>query len=158
MKKLSSRLLRVALLMLAVASVFVQIVVPAYASEVGVRFPEVADLVIPYSAAAILFIGCAQVALLAIWRLLSLVDRAVIFTDRAVRWIDVIVGCGVMATILIIAILIHMLGFVPGGGGPMVYYLVGGIAGSVALVLLMVVMRGLLLSAIADRAELDAVI
>jgi Protein of unknown function (DUF2975) len=148
----------VALLVLAVASVFAQIAVPAYASEVGARFPEVAHLVVPYSVAAILFIGCGQVALLAIWRLLSLVDGGVIFTRRAVRWVDVMVGCGVVATILTIAVLIHMLGFVPGGGGPMIYYLVGGIAGGLAFVLVMVVMRGLLLSAVADRAELDEVI
>jgi hypothetical protein len=51
-----------------------------------------------------------------------------------------------------------MLAFVPGGGGPMIYYLAGALAAGLAFVLLMVVMRGLLLSAIADRSELDEVI
>jgi hypothetical protein len=51
-----------------------------------------------------------------------------------------------------------MLGFVPGGGGPMVYYLAACLAGGLAFVLLMIVMRGLLVSAIADRTELDEVI
>jgi hypothetical protein len=108
--------------------------------------------------AAILFIGCSQVALLVVWRLLSLVDGGVIFTRRAVRWVDVILACATVATVLTAGVLIHMLSFVPGGGGPMVYYLCVCIAGGLAFVLLMVVMRGLLLSAVADRTELDEVI
>ena len=97
-------------------------------------------------------------ALLAIWRLLSLVDGGVIFTHRALRWVDVIVTCGAAATFLTVLVLIHVLGFIPGAGGPMVYYLAGCIAAGLAFVLLMVVMRGLLLAAVADRAELDEVI
>ena len=158
MDKFASRLLRVALLVLLLGSVLAQVLVPAYASEVGARFPEVANLVVPYSAAAILFIGCGQVALLVVWRLLSLVDGGVIFTRRAVRWVDVILACAAVATLLSAGVLIHMLGFVPGGGGPMIYYLAACITGGLAFVLLMVVMRGLLLAAVADRAELDEVI
>jgi hypothetical protein len=157
MNKLPSRLLRVALLVLLLGSVLAQVLVPVYASEVGTRFPEVAYLVVPYSVAAILFIGCGQVALLVIWRLLSLVDGGVIFTRRAVRWVDVIVACAAVATILSTGVLIHMLGFVP-GGGPMIYYPAACITGGLGFVLLMVVMRGLLLSAVADRTELDEVI
>jgi hypothetical protein len=51
-----------------------------------------------------------------------------------------------------------MLAFVPGGGGPTIYFMVACIAGGLAFVLLMIVMRGLLESAIADRTELDEVI
>jgi len=40
----------------------------------------------------------------------------------------------------------------------MIYYLAASITAGLAFVLLMVVMRGLLLSAVADRAELDEVI
>jgi hypothetical protein len=158
MHKLPIRLLRVVLVVLLLGSVLAQILVPVYASQVATRFPEVACLVVPYSVAAILFIGCGQVALLAVWRLLSLVDGGVIFTRRAVRWVDVILACATVATVLTAGVLIQMLGFVPGGGGPMIYYLAACIAGGLAFVLLMVVMRGLLLSAIADRAELDEVI
>jgi Protein of unknown function (DUF2975) len=158
MKRLPNRILRVALLVLLLASGLAQVLVPVYASEVGARFPEVAHLVVPYSLAAILFVACGQVGLLAVWRLLSLVDGGVIFTRRAVRWVDVIVACGAAATILAVVVLIHMLGFVPGGGGPMVYYLGGCIAAGLAFALLMVVMRGLLLAAVADRAELAEVI
>jgi hypothetical protein len=158
MHKLASRLLRVALLVLLLGSVLAQVLVPVYASQVATRFPEVAYLVVPYSVAAILFIGCGQVALLVVWRLLSLVDGGVIFTSRAVRWVDVIMACAAVATVLSAGVLIHMLAFVPGGGGPMVYYLAASITAGLAFVLLMVVMRGLLLSAVANRAELDEVI
>jgi hypothetical protein len=158
MNKLAIPLLRVALVVLLLGSVLAQVLVPVYASQVGTTFPEVAHLVVPYSAAAILFIACVQVALLVVWRLLSLVDDGVIFTRRAVRWVDVITACAAVATVLSAGVLIHMLGFVPGGGGPMVYYLAACVAGGLAFVLLMVVMRGLLVSAIADRTELDEVI
>jgi hypothetical protein len=50
-----------------------------------------------------------------------------------------------------------MLSFVP-GGGPTIYFLAACVAGGLASVALMVVMRGLLESAIADRTELDEVI
>lgn len=157
MTLLARRLLCVALVVLLLGSVLAQVLVPVYASQVATTFPEVAYLVVPYSVAAILFIGCGQVALLVVWRLLSLVDGGVIFTRRALRWVDVITACAAVATVLSVGVLIHMLGFVP-GGGPMVLYLAACVAGGLAFVLLMVVMRGLLVSAIADRTELDEVI
>ncbi len=159
MTTLASRLLRVALVVLLLGTVLAQVLVPVFASEEGRIFPEVAYLVVPYSVAAILFIACGQVALLVVWRLLSMVDGGVIFTRRALRWVDVITACAVVATVLSAVVLIHLLGFVPGGGGPTVVpRLAACLAGGLAFVLLMVVMRGLLESAIADRTELDEVI
>lgn len=158
MNVLASRLLRVPLVVLLLGTVLAQVLLPVFASEEGRIFPEVASLVVPYSVAGILFIGCGQVALLAVWRLLSMVNGGVIFTRRALHWVDVITACGAVATVLSTGVWIHMLGFVPGGGGPMIYYLGGCLAGGLAFVLLMVVMRGLLKSAIADRTELDEVI
>jgi hypothetical protein len=158
MTRLASRLLRVALVVLLLGTVFVQALVPVQATMVGTSIPEVAYLVVPYSVAAILFIACVQVALLVVWRLLSLVDGGVIFTRRALRWVDVIIGCAVVATVLSVGVLVHMLRFVPGGGGPMGLYVSACIVGGLAFVLLMIVMRGLLESAIADRTELDEVI
>jgi hypothetical protein len=158
MNKLAGWILRVDLLVLLLGSVLAQVLVPVYASQVGTTNPEVAYLVVPYSAAAILFIGCGQVALLVVWRLLSLVDGGTIFTRGAVRWIDVITACAAVATVLSAGVLIHMLGFVPGGGGPMILYLAACITVGIAFVLLMVVVRGVLLSAVADRTTLDEVI
>jgi hypothetical protein len=157
MNMLASRLLRVALVVPLLGTVLVQIGLPMLASEEGRIFPEVAYLVVPYSVAAILFIGCGQVALLAVWRLLSMVNGGVIFTRRALRWVDVITACGAVATVLCAGVLIHLLFFV-GFGGILFYYVGAGVAGGLAFVLLMVVKRGQLESAIADRTELDEVI
>src|SRR5450759_2167413 len=158
MTKLAIRLLRVALVVLLFGTVLVQVLLPVLASEEGRIFPEVAYLVVPYSVAGILFIGCGQVVLLVLSRLLSIVDRRVIFSRRALRLVDVITACAAVATVLSAGVMIHMLGFVPGGGGPIIYLLAACIAGGLAFMLLMVVMRGLLESAIADRTELDEVI
>jgi Protein of unknown function (DUF2975) len=155
---IAGRLLRVLLVVLLLGSVLAQVLVPVYASEVGTTFPEVAYLVVPYSMAAILFIGCGQVVLLVVGRLLSLVDGGAIFTRRALPWVDVITACAAAATVLSAGVLIHMLGFVPGGGGPTSYYLAACVAAGLAFTLAMLVMRGLLVSAIADRTELAEVI
>ena len=155
---LARRLLRVALVFLLLGTVLAQVLVPVFASRAAMTFPKVEYLVVPYSVAGILAIACAQVALLVVWRLLSMIGGGVIFTRRAMRWVDVIIACGVVATVLSVGVWIHMLAFVPGGGGPMGLYMVAVVVAGVAFVLLMIVMRGLLESAIADRTELDETI
>lgn len=157
MSKLVIRLLRVSLVVLLLGSVLAQILMPVVASEEGRVFPEVADLVAPYSLAGILVIACGQVALLAIWRLLSLIGGGVIFTRHALRWVDVITVCGAVATAMNAVVWTHLVA-AHGGGPGIILWLVASLAGGVTFVLLMIVMRGLLESAIADRAELDGVI
>ena len=149
------RLLRVVLFVILLGTVLVQVLLPVQASEVGTRFPEVAYLVVPYSVAAILFIRCGQVALLVVWRLLSMVNGRVILTRSALRWVDVITACGTVATVLSAGVMAHVIAFV---GSPLAYFLAACVTAALAFVLLMVVMRGLLVSAIADRTELDEVI
>ena len=146
--KLAGRLLRVALVVLLLGSVFAQLLVPLQATMVGTTYPEVEYLVVPYSVAAILYIVCVQVALLVVWRHLSLVDSGGIFTRSALRWVDVILGLAVVATVLSAGVLVHMVSFVPGNGGPTGLFMVACITGGLAFVLLMIVMRGLLESAI----------
>lgn len=157
MNTLAVNLLRVLLVILLLGTVLAQLLVPVVAAQEAAVWPEVAYLAVPYSVALILVIACVQVALLATWRLLSLVRGGVIFTRRSLHWVDVIIGCAVVATILSSGVLIHLL-FVVGVGGPFILWLPPILVGGVAFVLLMVVMRGLLESAIADRTELDEVI
>jgi hypothetical protein len=149
--KLAGRLLHVVLVVLLLGSVIVQIVVPQYATQVATVNPEVSHLVAPYSGAAMLFIGCLQVALLVVWRLVSLVDRGAVFTRDGVRCVDLITACAVVATALTTGVLVHMLGFVPGGGGPMIYYMAACITAGLAGVLLALVVRGVLLDAVAGQ-------
>ena len=158
MNKLVRQLLRVALVVLLLGFVLAQVLLPVVAYEAGTTFPELAYLVVPYSVAGILAIACGQVALLLVWRLLSLVSGGVIFTRRALRWVDVITACAAVATVLTAGPMIHLLFFVGVGGPGVVLGLAACLAGGLAFVLLMIVMRGLLESAIADRTELDEVI
>ncbi len=155
--QLARRLLPIALAALLLGSVLAQLLLPVFGSEEGRIYPELAYLVVPYSAAGILAIACGQVALLVTWRLLTMIGRGAIFTRRALRWVDVITVCAAAATVLGAGPMVHLL-FVVGVGGPLILWLAAGLAGGVAFVLLMVVMRGLLESAIADRSELDGVI
>ncbi|HLO36635.1 MAG TPA: DUF2975 domain-containing protein [Candidatus Deferrimicrobium sp.] len=157
MNVLASRLLRVILVVLLLGTVLAQILLPVFGSEEGRIYPELAYLVVPYSVAGILAIACGQVALLVVWRLLSMVNGGVIFTRRALRWVDVITACAAVATVLSTGPMIHLLFFV-GVGGPLILWLLACLAGGLAFVLLMLVLRGPLESAIADRTELDEVI
>ncbi len=157
MSRLAIRLLRVVLVVLLLGSVLGQVLVPVFAAQSAMTFPEVGYLVVPYSVAGILVIACGQVALLVVWRLLSMISSGVIFTRRAVRSVDIITACGAVATVLNTGVWIHLLS-VHGGGPGIILWLVASVAGGVAFVLLMIVMRGLLEAAIADRTELDEVI
>lgn len=157
MGKFAIGLLRVSLVVLLLGSVLGQVFVPLAAAGAAETFPEVEYLVIPYSVVGILVIACGQVALLVVWRLLSMVDDGVIFTRRALRWVEVITICGALATILNASVWIHLLA-VHGGGPGIIFWLVASSACGVAFVLLMIVMRGLLEAAIADRTELAEVI
>lgn len=158
MNKIAVRLLRAALLVLLLGSVLAQVLVPVFGTMEESSFPALAYLVVPYAVAGIIVIACGQVTLLVVWRLLSLVDGGVIFTRPALRLVDVITACGAIATVLSAGVLIHLLAFVGAQHPTIVLGLVAVLAGGSAFVLLMVVMRGLLESAIADRAELDEVI
>jgi len=151
-------LLRVAIVFVLVVSVLLQVGAPIYAANVGRWASEVEHLVIPYSVAAILFIACGQVALIAIWRLLSLVTGGVIFTARALRFVDLITGSGVVALVLAAGVLVHLSFGIPGGPGPTIFYVAAIVIAALIFVLLMVVMRSLLVAAVADRTELDGVI
>src|SRR4051794_24920270 len=116
MNKLVIRLLRVALVVLLLGSVAGQLLVPLVASQSAKTFPEVEYLVIPYSVAGILVIACGQVAMLVVWRLLSMIGRGVIFSRRSLRWVNVIIACGAGATLLNTGVSLHLL--VVHGGGP----------------------------------------
>jgi len=149
--------LRVCLLVLLLGSVLAQLLVPVAAAGVEETFPEVGYLVVPYSVAGIIVIACGQVALFVVWRLLSMISGGAIFTGRALHWVDVLTACGAVATIVNAAVWVHLLS-VHGGGPGIILWLLASTAFGMTFVLLMLVMRGLLEAAVADRTELDEVI
>lgn len=150
--------LRIVLVALFVGTVVTQILLPQMSHELGGQFEETAHLVVPYAVVGILAVACAQIALIMIWKLLGLVASNAIFMLQSLRWVNVIIGCGVAAALLVVSVPVHLL-FVVGVGGPGgLVFLVGSVVGGIAFVLLMSFMRDLLRTAIADRSELEEVI
>ena len=114
---------------------------------------------LPLVVAGVALAGCLEAALAAIWMLLSMVRREAIFSQRAFRWVDVIIGAGSLATLVIAGFGIPLIGLGLREDAPGVVAMVGGtVVAGLAFVLLMVVMRGLLRSATAMRTELSEVI
>ncbi|WP_150308072.1 DUF2975 domain-containing protein [Planctomonas psychrotolerans] len=104
--------------------------------------------------------ACAEAALFAIWQLLSMVRRDAIFTPRAFRWVDLIIGAGLVVTVILLALSVYVFVVIlPIEDAPGLLAITGGAAlCAAAFVLLMVVMRGLLRSATSLRSELAEVV
>ncbi|RAX49040.1 hypothetical protein DQ353_11975 [Arthrobacter sp. AQ5-05] len=158
MDRFSNDLLRFTLVLVGLCLLLGQFLVPVIASETGVEFPVVAHLVLPYSVAGILSLVVLELGLVPVWRLVSLVATGNIFTDGAVGWVNAVIACLATATAIPALVMFHLL-FIVGLGGPGVLLALGAVLlGGSALALLLVVMRGLLADAIANRHELDILI
>ncbi len=97
-----------------------------------------------------------QLVIVCTWRLLSLVRADQIFTERALRWVDVITGAIGVGWVLLAVVWVAVGLHADDPGEPMLLtllVLIGGVIG-----LLMVVMRELLRQATSLRTDLDAVI
>lgn len=158
MESLSNLALRAVLVLVFLGCLVSQFLVPVLAQEMGGQYQETVGLVRPYSVVAILAIGAVQVALLVIWRLLFMVESDRVFSTAALRWVNALTGFLPLAALLASLAPLHLL-FVVGVGGPGVLLLAAGLLiGALALLLLMLVMRGLLVAATRDRVELDMVV
>lgn len=146
------------MVLLLVFAAAIQIwLLPAISADFAADAPEFAYLRIPYLIVCELLMVGFDVALIAIWRLLSLTASSSVFSDAAFRWVGLIIGCIGFDTVLVIGLLVHNL--IASLGPPIlaIALLTLTVVG-VALTLLMVVMRGLLTAATAQREELEAVI
>ncbi len=160
MSRLAILALRILLVLVVIGLLFAQVVVIPIASlEFGEAFGSQA-VGIFYTVTGIAFVACIEVALVAIWVLLSMVRRDAIFSGRAFRWVDVIIGAGIAATAVAIANACHMYFVVePRLDAPGLIVLAGtGVLGAASFVALTVVMRGLLRSATALQGELAEVV
>lgn len=117
-------------------------------------------LAVPYSAAGIALAACIEVVLVAMWMLLTIVRADAIFTPRAFRWVDVILGAGLVGTAVSLLLGIHVALVVePPLDTPGVTAIAGaGVVCWTAFVLLMFVMRALLHNATSLRSELAEVV
>ncbi|WP_136517408.1 MULTISPECIES: DUF2975 domain-containing protein [Cellulomonas] len=118
----------------------------------------------PVLVIGILMVGCVQVALVCVWRLLTMVRRDTVFSRGAFRWVDVVIGAAVAECLLFLLLGVLL---APGEAVPPGVVLMLGIvgAGFLGIGLLVLVLRMLLAKAVALdttattlRAELDEVI
>jgi hypothetical protein len=154
--------LRVVIAMVLAGSLFVQaVMMPLFWQDLddapaGVRASVVAIVV--------LGIVTAQVTAVCVWKLVTMVRRGTVFSDAAFRYVDLIFGAVVVASLLAFALGVVL---APGEGvAPGIVLLIGGFGVCVAGVALIVrVLRLLLAQAVARdaeaqrlRSELDEVI
>ena len=158
MNRVAIALLRLLLVLMFMGAVGGQVLIPLMAAGFGQRYWEVSPLVVPFALAGVLGVLGFQVALVAIWRLLTLVKNGDVFSRRARTWVNVIIVAGGVAAAIGAGAGAYLTLAVQIGGPMVVLLFLGSLAGGAAFVLLMLVMRGLLDSATADRDELAEVI
>ncbi|MDJ1138117.1 DUF2975 domain-containing protein [Streptomyces iconiensis] len=140
------------------------VVIPTTAADEVERFPPYAPYEVPYVTVAILGVACVQVLLVAVWMLLAMVERGAIFTARAFRWVDVIIGSSVVATLLAAGVMGHLgLASIPSpdDGMDVVSALVAATAcvgAGVAFAMLTVILRSLLRKATDLETEMAEVV
>jgi hypothetical protein len=147
--------LRGVLAMTLAGSVFVQaVIVPLAAIDLEEADSDMAHLQVPFAVILILGIVTAQVTLVCVWRLVTMVRRGTLFSPAAFRYFDVMIGAAAAAALLAFALGVVL---APGEAvAPGVVLLVGGggvVAAGVGLVEL--VLRKLLAQAISRDAEAD---
>ena len=165
MGRLAILALRAVIVLMFAGLLAVQImIVPAIGRDIDEGGAEVAHLRWPLMIVLFLGVLAVQVALVCTWRLLTMVRKDTVFGAAAFRYVDVIIGAAVAATLLAM-----VLSFVlaPGEAVPPGIVLLVVIAGTgtAAIALLVLVLRVLLAKAVALdstattlRAELDEVI
>jgi hypothetical protein len=161
MGKLTVGALRVVLVAVLAGTVFVQAgMVWALATD-----PEAGSLPLtPLRLITILGMLVVQVALVCVWRLVTMVRRATVFSHAAFRYVDVVIGAIVAAALVWFAVTILN---APGQrDDPGVTVIMGGIGLAIlGVALVVLVLRTLLAQAVARdgqarrlEAELDEVI
>jgi hypothetical protein len=149
--------LRAALVLLFALLVLLQTLsFPGQFAHMAREHPDQADLRWPMTAFAAVEILCVQVILVCTWRLLTMVREDEIFSEGALRWVDVIVGAFATAWVLAAAGALWAVRGADDPGGPLLLFVLLLVAGTFGLVV--VVMRELLRQATTLRTEMEAVI
>ena len=151
------RALRALVVALGAGLLLVQVmIVPLLMADLAAE-PEAAHLRWPLGIIAVLGIGTVEVALVCLWRLLTMVRRGTVFSAAAFRYVDAVIGAALPAWLLAI-----VLAFVLAPGetvapGVVLLVVIGGVAAA-GVALLVLVLRALLAQATALRTELDEVV
>lgn len=134
------------IVVLAAGGVLVQmLLLPMQADESAALFPEVAFLKTPFLILGVLFVLCGQVVLFCIWMLLSLVRENAIFSARAFKYVNTMIGSLVVATLIVVAVPVIL--DLTSDASPPPFLFIGGAFACAGLALVLVVMRSLLVKA-----------
>ncbi|RBQ14692.1 DUF2975 domain-containing protein [Spongiactinospora rosea] len=140
------------------------VIIPTVAADEVAAFPPYAPLETPLVTAAIIFIACVQVGLVALIFLLGRAGAGTLFAGPTLTWVNVGVGVAAAATVVTLGLFLFVtFADIPSptdGMETLGLWLgsAGGVAAGVVLLLLTLVGRHLLVQAIALRTELDEVI
>lgn len=163
--------LRVLIVVFAVCCLGLQVGLFVVADDVATAYPHADASHWMYVIGGVLMVACFEIALIPLWRLLTLARRRDVFSGEAVRWTNGILACAGAEAVLVILLMLAQIWMSPsmlvvealGVERDSVRFVILG-ACLVALLLiaafelLMLVMRSLLMQAIEQRDELAAVI
>ncbi|MET0296979.1 MAG: DUF2975 domain-containing protein [Microbacterium sp.] len=147
-------LIAVLLALLLACQIFI---VPIVAAQSAWRYHEIAYLQIPGLVIGVLFLVCVQIVLVCVWRLLSLVRKDAIFTERAFPEVDVSLWAVAFATFLVAVALVTLSASGVMNGSITLLCVLGIVVGG-GLSLLIVVLRGLLRKATQLEQDLSEVV
>lgn len=142
--------LRIVLAIGLAGSLFVQaVMVPLLAIDLD-EAPAAAR--VPVAVIVLLGIAAVQVTMGCVWRLLTMVRRGTVFSRAAFRYVDIVIGAVVVASLLTFSLGVTL---APGEAvAPGIVLLIGGAGVMVAgVALLVLVLRTLLAQAVARDAE-----
>ncbi|TXJ07835.1 MAG: DUF2975 domain-containing protein [Aeromicrobium sp.] len=133
------------------------VVIPFLASEIAQAYPEFAHLKVVGIVGCIAIVLCVQVALVCMWRLLTLVSKETIFDPKAFAAVNILAGSFFAVALLALASQ-FVLAF--GGAGHPSLLLLATVSffGGLGLGLLMLVMKELLRKATTFAHDLEEVI
>ncbi|SDD80365.1 DUF2975 domain-containing protein [Streptomyces prasinopilosus] len=165
MGKLTVLALRAVLVVLLAGSAFVQaVMVPLLAADFDDAGAALASVRTPVIVIVVLGVVTAQVVLVCVWRLVTMVRRGTVFSLGAFRYVHVVIGAFVAAALLVFALAVVL---APGEAvAPGVVLLLCGVVVAIlGIALVVLVLRMLLAQAVARdieaarmRAELAEVI
>ncbi|MFG3436630.1 DUF2975 domain-containing protein [Nonomuraea sp. NPDC047897] len=153
MGKLTVLALRVVLVALLAGSVFVQtVMVPLLAVDLEGLRPDYAYLRTPFLVIMVLGIVTAQVVLVCVWRLVTMVRRGTVFSHAAFRYVHIVIGAIVAAAVLMFGLAVLL---APGEAvAPGIVLLIcGAVVAILGVALVVLVLRMLLAQAVARDAE-----
>ena len=149
--------LRICLVVLFVILVVLQVMsFPGQFAYMARQNPEDAYLRWPLTALAAYWLLCAEVVVIATWRLLSLVTSDRIFSESSFRWVNAIIAAIGAAWLVLAALWLWVGWHADDPGVPLLMFLL--VVGLAVFGLLMIVMRSLLRKATNLRTDMEAVI